>query len=74
MLCKVDAEPQEFANTEYLNIDACGIVRISVCCKTILTIWGQVMHICISKLDQISSDNDLSPVRCQAMTFWGKFE
>ena len=32
-----------------------------------LTHWGQVIHICISNLDIIGSDNGLSPVRCQAI-------
>ena len=32
-----------------------------------LTHWGWVMHICISKLTIIGSDNDLSPGRRQAI-------
>ena len=32
-----------------------------------LTHWGQVMHICISKLTIMSSDNGLSPGRHQAI-------
>ena len=32
-----------------------------------LTHWGQVMHLCISKLTIIGSDNDLLPGRCQAI-------
>ena len=32
-----------------------------------LTHWGRVMHICISKLIIIGSDNGLSPERCQAI-------
>ena len=32
-----------------------------------LTHWGQVMHICLSKLTIIGSDNGLSPGRCQAI-------
>ena len=31
------------------------------------THWGRVMHICISKLSIISSENGLSPGRCQAI-------
>ena len=31
------------------------------------THWGRVTHICISKLSKISSDNGLSPGRCQAI-------
>ena len=32
-----------------------------------LTHWGRVVHICISKLAIIGSDNGLSPGRCQAI-------
>ena len=32
-----------------------------------LTDWGQVMHICVSKLAIIGSDNGLLPGRCQAI-------
>ena len=32
-----------------------------------LTHWGRVTHICVSKLTIISSDNGLSPGRCQAI-------
>ena len=32
-----------------------------------LTHWGRVMHICISKVIIIGSDNGLSPSRCQAI-------
>ena len=34
-----------------------------------LTHWGRVTHICISKLDIISSDNGLSPDRRQAIVW-----
>ena len=33
----------------------------------LLTHWGRVTHICISKLTVIGSDNDLSPGRRQAI-------
>ena len=33
----------------------------------LLTHWGRVMHICISKLAIIGSDNGLSPGQCQAI-------
>ena len=33
----------------------------------LLTHWGQVMHICVSKLTIIGSDNGLSPGRRQAI-------
>ena len=32
-----------------------------------LTHWGWMMHICVSKLNIIGSDNDLSPGQCQAI-------
>ena len=34
---------------------------------TVLTHWGRVTHICVSKLIIIGSDNGLSPGRCQAI-------
>ena len=36
-------------------------------CYCGLTHWGRVMHICVSKLTIIGSDNDLSPGRRQAI-------
>ena len=33
----------------------------------VLTHWGPVTHICVSKLTTIGSDNGLSPGRCQAI-------
>ena len=41
--------------------------------RLLLTHWGQVMHICISKLNVIGSDNGLSPGRCQAI-IWTNVE
>ena len=38
-----------------------------VCAKYQLTHWGRVMHICVSKLTLIVSDNGLSPDRRQAI-------
>ena len=32
-----------------------------------LTHWDRVMHVCVSKLTSISSDNGLSPARRQAI-------
>ena len=37
-------------------------------CVTLLTHWGRVMHICVSKATIIVSDNGLSPSRRQAIT------
>ena len=36
----------------------------------LLTHWGRVTHICISKLTIIGSDNGLSPGRCQAIIWY----
>ena len=36
---------------------------------TVLTHWGRVTHICVSKLTLISSDNSLSPGRRQAIVW-----
>ena len=36
-------------------------------CKAVLTHWGKVTHICVSKLTIISSDDGLSPGRRQAI-------
>ena len=38
-----------------------------VICGSILTHWGRVTHICVSKLVIIASDNGLSPDRRQAI-------
>ena len=35
--------------------------------RPLLTHWGRVTHICVSKLTIIVSDNDLAPDRCQAV-------
>ena len=37
------------------------------CCTEILTHWGRVTRICVSKLTSIGSDNGLSPGRRQAI-------
>ena len=34
---------------------------------SVLTHWGRVTHICVSKLTTIGSDNGLSPGRCQSI-------
>ena len=36
-------------------------------CTNLLTHWGRVTHICVSKLTSIGSDNGLSPGRRQAI-------
>ena len=41
----------------------------SSCFGPYLTHWGQGMHICVSKLTIIASDNGLSPGRRQAITW-----
>ena len=38
-----------------------------ICMVKMLTHWGRVTHICVSKLTIIGSDNGLSPGRCQAI-------
>ena len=38
-------------------------------CNHILTHWGRVTHICVSKLTIIGSDNGLSPGRRQAIVW-----
>ena len=45
-----------------------NIFHSNVACPTaILTHWGRVTHICVSKLIIIGSDNGLSPDRCQTI-------
>ena len=41
-----------------------ALVELVINC---LTHWGQVTHICVSKLTIIGSDNGLSPDRLQAI-------
>ena len=43
------------------------ILRYQIFCATKLTHWGRVMHICVSELTIIGSDNGLSPGQCQAI-------
>ena len=43
------------------------IMASGVCVCVLLTHWGQVTHICISKLTIIGPDNGLSPGRRQAI-------
>ena len=44
-----------------------GIVVRDWACPCLLTHWGRVTHICVSKLSIIGSDNGLSPGRHQAI-------
>ena len=48
---------------QYLSIQG-------VHCRTGVARWGQVMHICISKLTIIGSHNDLAPTRRQVIVNW----
>ena len=43
------------------------IIGLNNICKFHLTQWGRMMHICLSKLTVIGSDNGLAPTRCQAI-------
>ena len=43
------------------------LYRQSISCLMMLTHWGWVTHICVSKLNIIGSDNALSPGRRQAI-------
>ena len=47
--------------------DCCVSGQIFACAWRLLTHWGRVMHICISKLTTIGSVNGLSPGGCQAI-------
>ena len=50
--------------------DEWGMVSVINCSQsvsTLLTHWGRVTHICVSKLNIIGSDNGLSPGRRQAI-------
>ena len=46
-------------------------IGLTICCQlcliSMLTHWGRVTHLCISKQTIIGSDNDLSPGRRQAI-------
>ena len=42
-------------------------LKLPYAMSCILTHWGRVTHICVSKLTIIGSDNGLSPVRRQAI-------
>ena len=52
------------------HIDECIVVSVFCLWRVlILTHWGRVTHICVSKLTIIGSDNGLSPGRCQAINW-----
>ena len=53
--------------TWYWNHILVLIEMVSVTYHILLTHWGRVMHICVSELTNIGSDNFLSPGRCQAI-------
>ena len=44
-----------------------GPIHCIIYCLILLTHWGRVTHICVSKLNIIGSDNGLSPGRRQAI-------
>ena len=72
-----------FGKTKYVPIPTSHgwIARVNMCCTSMaiwtiylylwpwshLTHWGRVMHICVSNLTIIGSDNGLSPGRRQAI-------
>ena len=45
----------------------CVLSLIPITILKVLTHWGQVTHICVSKLSSIGSDNGLSPGQLQAI-------
>ena len=46
------------------NVCSCNLGRVKITfCVALLTHWGRVTHICVSKLTIIGSDNGLSPGR-----------
>ena len=51
----------------HVSMDEMGGVTETHSGQGELTHWGQVMHICISKLTIIGSDNGLSPGQRQAI-------
>ena len=62
---------QIIANYQYVNLKKLQylkfVVETSLTHCPLLTHWGWVTHICISKLTIIDSDNGLSPGQCQAI-------
>ena len=48
----------------YANIN---VFIVFHCHRNVLTYWGRVTHICVSKLTIIGSDHGLSPGPCQAI-------
>ena len=48
------------------NFTSASSYRLCWLCGFLLTHWGRVTHICVSKLTIIGSDNGLSPERRQA--------
>ena len=56
--------PRSFLYDQYQD-HWCMYLETSI--AFILTHWGQVTHICVSKLTTIWSDNGLAPDQCQAI-------
>ena len=58
---KLEWKHKHFHSRNTFENVVCKIVAI------LLTHWGWVTHICVSKLSILGSDNGLSPGRCQAI-------
>ena len=64
--CQINDQPLPEAVLT-MFCDAILGLKLSTACICLLTHWGRVTHICISKLTIIGSDNGLSPGRRQAI-------
>ena len=53
--------------SQHYFVEMLGLVNCHVSHFTVITHWGRVTHICVSKLNVIGSDNGLSPGRRQAI-------
>ena len=65
MSLKTEGEDNKMPGCNFLKV--IPYTRISPAVNIILTHWGQVTHICVSKLTIIASDNGLSPDWRQAI-------
>ena len=64
---KIHVSEQGFSNLVFAASQSQATLENPCQLKRLLTHWGRVTHICVSKLTTIGSDNGLSPDRRQAI-------
>ena len=67
VLCTCNNQPRDKCNLLHDRPQIVYIMRAKNASISVLTHWGRVTHICVSKLTIIGFDNGLSPGRHQAI-------